>query len=158
MPVSIKITTIGMDEVTRGLQEMGVAIMPVTRRQIFNTLLGIRNTLTAAAPRPTHPINWDSEKQRRAYFATEGFGGGIPSHRTGRYQRSWRVIRVGADYAIDNPDPAAVYIGGDEQGTSQSRIHQSRWPLSAPLIFTSLNAAPSEIEDAIEQMAKEKGL
>lgn len=152
------ITTTGLNETTQALRELGVEIMPITRRQIFNDLLAVRNTLTASAPRPTYPINWDSEKQRRAYFATEGFGRGIPTQRSGRYQKSWRVIRVGADYAIDNPDPAAVYIGGDEQGTSQSRIHQSRWPLAVPLIYTSLNAIASEVEDDIEQFAEKKGL
>jgi len=37
-----------------------------------------------------YPIRWTSERQRRAFFATRGFGRGIPTKRTGDVAR-WGV-------------------------------------------------------------------
>lgn len=46
-----------------------------------------------------YPIRWTSERQRRAFFATDGFGRGIPTRRTGRVAQ-WGVF---VDYdAIDD--------------------------------------------------------
>ena len=48
----------------------------------------IQRTTPGAVSRP---IQWTSEKQRRAYFATDGFGAGIPYRRTGQLMDAWRV-------------------------------------------------------------------
>ena len=42
-------------------------------------------------PYPESPgvVNWDSEKQKRAFFATDGFGGGIPHERQGAFPNSF---------------------------------------------------------------------
>lgn len=39
-----------------------------------------------------YPIRWTSERQRRAYFATKGFGRGIPTRRTHELSQSWDVM------------------------------------------------------------------
>lgn len=41
--------------------------------------------------KPKYPIRWTSERQRRAYFATKGFGRGIPTRRTGALSKGWDV-------------------------------------------------------------------
>lgn len=43
-------------------------------------------------PNVKYPIDWTSERQRRAFFATDGFGRGIPTRRTGKVQAGWIVI------------------------------------------------------------------
>jgi len=43
--------------------------------------------LRQAPPPVKYPIQWTTEKQRRAFFATDGFGRGIPTRRTGAMQR-----------------------------------------------------------------------
>lgn len=40
---------------------------------------------------PKYPIRWTSERQRRAFFATDGFGRGIPTRRTGAVSQAWSV-------------------------------------------------------------------
>jgi hypothetical protein len=40
----------------------------------------IRALRTVPGP-PIHPIRWTNERQRRAYFASKGFGRGVPSRR-----------------------------------------------------------------------------
>lgn len=51
----------------------------------------VRKALEASNyPGPVvYPIEWKSERQRRAFFATNGFGKGIPYKRTGTLKASW---------------------------------------------------------------------
>lgn len=71
---------------------------------------------------PLWPANrrrrWKSERQRRAYFATDGFGAGIPYIRTHRLVNSYdvEVIDAPADGGIlqvVNNDPKAKFVVGD---------------------------------------------
>lgn len=66
-----------------------------------------------------YPIQWASARQRRAFFASDGFGKGIPYQRTGGLVNAWEVdfVREGDSYAIVavNPLPAAQYVVGDKQ-------------------------------------------
>ena len=83
---------------------------------------------------PTYPINWDSERQRRAFFATNGFGGGIPYKRKGRYEAGWKALPIQAGVEVLNEEGAARWVGGTVTGGDTpasggpSRIHKSRWP------------------------------
>ncbi len=75
-------------------------------QRVFNrAVLGIskiavqaaKPTLDAAAQAPSgvaRPIQWTSDKQRKAFFATNGFGNGIPYRRTGLVNRSWELLAV----------------------------------------------------------------
>lgn len=88
----------------------------------------------------TSPVQWDSERQRRAYFASNGFGAGIPYVRKGDYIRGWSVRSLPNGYEITNKHPAGA-VGGTLRGveslkfgeavitvqTWQSRIHKMRW-------------------------------
>jgi len=95
-------------------------ILPVVQRDVDRTL-------NADAPKPSYPIPWQSEKQRKAYFATKGFGRGIPSKRTGKV-RAWkaRFVKRGGSYVIEavNPVSYARYVYGPQQ----QRMHAGRWP------------------------------
>src|SRR5690349_11752070 len=58
-----------------------------------------------------YPVQWDSERQRRAFFATKGFGKGIPYRRTGRYRLGWRISNQPFGAKLSNRRPAGA-IGG----------------------------------------------
>jgi hypothetical protein len=81
-----------------------------------------------------YPVNWDSEKQRRAFFATNGFGAGIPYQRTGTLEGEWIKDAIEMGYEVLNPDPIAHYVYGtltggiSPSGGGPSRIHEGRWP------------------------------
>lgn len=66
-----------------------------------------------------YPIQWSSDKQRKAYFATNGFGNGIPYKRTGKLVKAWRVEFVkssdGLTLVAENPVKSAKYVIGDAQ-------------------------------------------
>jgi hypothetical protein len=79
----------------------------------------VDKTLRVEPGKPKYPLRWQSEKQRRAYFATNGFGQGIPYKRTHKTARGWSVR---ADYksgfggiTITNSAPHAKYVFGPPQ-------------------------------------------
>jgi hypothetical protein len=46
----------------------------------------------------SNPYHWTSDKQRKAFFATDGFGGGIPYSRTQTLSRGWKTVGEGHMY------------------------------------------------------------
>jgi hypothetical protein len=66
--------------------------------------------------KPHHPIRWSSERQRKAYFASDGFGGGIPSRRTGSTVDEWTAgfeqTSAGGLVVLSNFNPAVRYLQG----------------------------------------------
>lgn len=73
---------------------------------------------------PVYPIRWETPKQRRAYYATDGFGGGIPSRRTGETVAGWDVevsnLSDGVLVGLTNPSPVVEYL----QGMSMQGFHE----------------------------------
>lgn len=57
-----------------------------------------------------NPYKWSSDKQRRAFFATDGFGGGIPYSRKQTLARGWKTIGSGKDQIVVNEVPYAQYV------------------------------------------------
>ncbi len=83
---------------------------------------------TAAAVQDKPPnVNFGGNryysKQKAAYFATDGFGGGIPSTRTGAILNRWEsVIDLGNKTAgLLNNHPAAQHV----IGTFRQRFHRN---------------------------------
>lgn len=79
-------------------------------------------------------LRWKSERQRRAFFASDGFGGGIPHRRTGGLQAAWEVEITGRDFNTDiyvnNDVPGAIYVQGDYQ---QPFHIDTGFPAAAPI-------------------------
>jgi hypothetical protein len=98
------------------------------------------------------PIAWASDRQRRAFFATKGFGKGIPTQRTGRVL-AWRLAfkadtnKAGGAIILENPTPYAKYVFGgfNAQGAPQQPFHANtgypRAIVAQPLIFAEGEAA-----------------
>ena len=71
-------------------------------------------------PNRPYPLRWTTERQRRAFFATDGFGGGVPHRRTGELMRSWATrtdFEEGGDgvFILENTLDIARYVIGDDQ-------------------------------------------
>lgn len=68
---------------------------------------------------PNRPIRWTSEKQRRAFFASRGFGRGIPASRSNppAVLVGWEAEFIATDdggvLAITNDVPHMKYVQGD---------------------------------------------
>ncbi len=98
-----------------------------------------------------YPVQWDSPKQKRAFFATNGFGKGIPYQRTNKYIQSGEVQRFADKVTFSNPHPAGA-IGGIPGGW-QSRIHRGRWPYITKELFEVLKELPANLSNAIRVIA-----
>lgn len=74
--------------------------------------------LTIIPGAPVYPLRWKSPKQRRAYFATNGFGRGIPSVRKYTLVKGWRVVytrtATGGQISMTNPVEYMQYVQGDD--------------------------------------------
>lgn len=109
-----------------------------------------------------YPIEWTSEKQRRAYFATNGFGRGIPYKRTGKTARSWYawVRRNGYRFemTIANSTPGARFVYGyirtRGEPDPQQRFHRNTgWQRVAPIIDRFVNTYRTELSVSLYQLA-----
>ena len=85
------------------------------------------------APPVQYPIQWTSERQRRAFFATNGFGAGIPTRRTGALEDAWTFgITRGSDgqfiVLIQNNKDYSKFTGGSlAQDRTQALRFQQRF-------------------------------
>jgi hypothetical protein len=101
----------------------------------------------------SYPVKWDSDKQRRAFFATDGFGRGIPTGRSGAYQGGWSVREEDNGMSLVNSAEHAQYVGGLSDGTGQSRIHADRWRLLQYAFNDEYAKLPGEMQSALIEAA-----
>ena len=97
-----------------------------------------------------YPFVWASERQRRAFFATDGFGHGIPYQRSHAYVHSWHVR---ADYtdtfsgiAVYSDSPSADFVGGRQQ---QPGHVQTGWPNAVEVIQVISIETNDRLEDGL---------
>jgi hypothetical protein len=137
-----------ISELPQFLTDFGLGIVEILQETAEN----VKSRMSEAGKPVTYPINWDSEKQRRAFFASDGFGGGIPYQRTGQYEASWTVERQPLGAHLAAPSPAAA-IGGFPAGW-QSRIHRGRWNNLTRVLFEELAKIPDEISNLFQVLGR----
>lgn len=164
MPVTLSVQVKGAEIVRRGLQNLRLATPKIGAQTIYDAMLRIQRRLKQPGGPITYPVHWDSERQRRAFFATGGFGRGIPSTRTGTYQRGWMIrrnpstVRVQAGYSLINNTREARFVGGSAYGDGQSRIHRGRWVRLRDITDEELRDLPKTIQRSIDMVARREGL
>lgn len=98
---------------------------------------------------PHYPIRWKTQRQRRAFFATNGFGRGIPTVRTGAESQGWDYtierLSEGGTFTVFNDVPYALYVQGDD---AQPFHLDTGWVQAAPL----LSEAQEEAEMVITEI------
>lgn len=136
MKVTVKVT--GGKKVYQSMVKLGESVDQIVNADIEKQMNAALKELQRPGKPIEYPVRWDSERQRRAFFATDGFGAGIPYKRTGRYGRSFKVVKTGKgakrSYTLINTWAKAKYVGGDAKAMRQSRIHAGRWPLVADTV------------------------
>lgn len=87
------------------------------RRQAQRFNRRVLKELKKPPPPVVYPIEWASDKQRKAFFASNGFGAGIPTQRTGKLQDSWQASYSESNgiftNTIENTDPKAEFVIGE---------------------------------------------
>ncbi len=154
--------TVSSQKVVQSLTNLGQAMPGLVNADIEAVLEQTRAELAQPGSPSVSPVLWDSEKQRRAYFATDGFGHGIPYVRTGAYEQGFVVQKTGSNtyrqYKIVNKQSAAKYVGGDAMGGSQSRIHRGRWPLMFQVVRDKAVQLLSAAQDAVHSAIRDSGI
>lgn len=117
-------------------------------------------------------IKWTSDKQRKAYFATNGFNSGIPYQRTGGLANAWKidVTNEGGLFAIrvSNLMNAAKYVYGTlaknpaAARRPQQQFHRDQgWPLAVdiirPMIDDMLEDFKTRFKDEIGDLGSVTG-
>jgi hypothetical protein len=104
-----------------------------------------------------YPVQWDSPKQRAAFFASNGFGKGIPYKRTHKHRLGWQTTRVpfGQQFRVllGNKSPAGAISGMLKGSQWQSRIHRNRWTHILVVLWEELGKLPNEIGNRIKAVA-----
>lgn len=165
---TLSVQIVGAKLVRMGLQNLDRDIPAIGAQQIYDAFVRAKARITRYPPSPRR-VRWDSERQRAAFFATNGFGGGIPYQRTGTYGRSWRIrrnpraSRAMQGYSLiseaeQRGQRYAKFVGGDAYGTSQSRIHGNRWAKVRTSVETEIKPLPGVIRQHITMVARRNGL
>lgn len=156
----IRVTVRNLEEVTKKLRDLPQGTKKTAIPAFGEYLIGdTRHGLRHYPPRRQHgeenPYKWQSEKQRRAYFATDGFGGGIPYKRTDKLSQGWALNGLPYRPVITNPEPHAPYVMGD----ALQRGHKADgWRHFMTVISDNLKGAMKAAEDAVKRYLKTKGL
>ena len=102
-----------LDNIDEEMTAIGDAVLQEIKPELLDEL---RDKPPRRAYPGDYPIEWTSENQRKAFFASDGFGGGIPTKRTDSIINSWEVFgQSGNDgYSIitQNTNPASRFVVG----------------------------------------------
>ena len=152
----------GVEKVKQYLASLPRGVKITAMREIATYLIGDgAHGLRHQPARKTHgennPYQWESEKQRRAYFATDGFGGGIPYVRTGNLASGWEFTEQDSNYttvSLENSVPNSPFVQGD----NLQRGHAADgWRYMMDVINTNIKGAIRKAQAAVDAFIKSKG-
>lgn len=137
-----------ISELPQFLSDLSTGLVEILQ----GTAENVRKRMSEPGTPAPQDIEWDSDRQRKAFFASDGFGGGVPYNRTGHYQNSWTVERQPLGAFLHAPSPAAA-IGGFPGGW-QSKIHRNRWNNLTRVLFDELGKIPNEISNLFQVISR----
>lgn len=98
-----------------------------------------------------NPYKWQTEKQRRAYFATKGFGKGIPYTRSGKLADGWKQIEDGVNSKVVNEVPYVRYV----MGADQQRGHAAdKWRQWQKVVEDNMKGMIQAMQQAVDRWIK----
>lgn len=144
--------------VRSGLERLRTKIALISRKRLYENAKEIKAEMSVEGGDVVRPIRWDSDKQRKAFFATDGFGGGIPTQRSGKTPAGWKIIKTDAGYDITNPLAHAKYLYGTARSKKKiSSIHKGTYPVFAEVWERIVAKLPKSVLKAIKTTARQEG-
>jgi len=143
--------------VRKGLESLRQEPPKISRARIYQALSNAQRRLKKPGKKRTYPIPWVSIKQMRAFFASEGFGGGIPHRRRGFYQRGFQIRALKNGHELSNTSKGAAHIGGNARGIGQSPIHKGVYPLIRDEVDKEVKKLPQAVVSHLKMAARQKG-
>jgi len=150
----------GAKMVRAGLQNLKKEVPQVGRKPIYQMMLRIKDDMQKEGKKrnPFDPVHWDSRLQQVAFFASGGFGGGIPHKRDGAYQSGMVIERLDRGYRFVSKSPATKFIGGDAYGLVHSEINKPQdWPNLRDVIDEQMKTLPEETRAELRLVQRRSG-
>jgi len=101
-----------------------------------------------------NPYEWQSENQRRAFFASDGFGRGIPTVRTHEGVNSWTVISKNSNWTQVKIEGGNVFVQGDWQQKGHKR---DGWRKYSEILKTNMAGGIRHAMSKVNEFLKKKG-
>lgn len=141
-----------LDEVPRGTKRE--AIQAAADYLIGDNNHGLKYEPERVIHGDGNPYQWTSEKQRRAFFATDGFGRGIPSQRTHHMVMGWRANPTNDGYRMEitNTVDYATYVQGNQ---IQPGHVADRWRQYGKIIADNTAGAIRAAQQAVDRWIRE---
>lgn len=112
----------------------------------------------APGERPSYPIRWDSPRQKRAFFASDGFGRGVPSERTGQLEESWqRELRVETGSILGRVWTDLYYAYYTRGGAGQSDIFRGFYEPALRIWGNLREPVEAQITQAVQRAVNRIG-
>ena len=126
----------------------GEAVKEAGTYLIGNEQRGLKHYPARITHNEGNPYQWQSEKQRRAYFATNGFGKGIPYSRTNQLKSGWKLVDYGVKAQVTNDVPYAGFV----MDADQQRGHRAdKWRLVSEVIASNIAGMFQSIEYVLQR-------
>lgn len=146
--MDVTVDTDVLDAIAEATQDAPRRMNKAYKRRVKRLRQRILDDLRQYPGPVKYPFRWKSERQRRAYFATDGFGWGIPTVRTHALRDSWTTRikdqRTGAIFEVENNAPYARFVVGDDQ---QPGHLQTGWQSAAQIVARYREQAVDELID-----------
>lgn len=143
-------------EVIRNIQRFVYQRLPAAGLYaLAATARRVQKRMSESGKPVTYPVQWDSIRQRQAFFASNGFGGGIPYRRRGTYEQGWQIRKLPHGSELSNRARSARFIGGLPSGRDlspgkkQSSIHRGRYRLLRPTVDEEIKHLHQDVIDRL---------
>ncbi len=106
-----------LGEINRGIDNIFRRVIDPHVKKNMRSFMNTQSDMKKYPGPVVYPIEWESDLQELMWHITDGFGGGIPSQRTGEFFRNYdvRVNRALAEAAIVNTSEYADFLVGERQ-------------------------------------------
>ena len=144
--IDVTVDTDVLDAISEAAKESPRRMNAAYKKRIKRIRQRILDDLREYPGPVKYPFRWKSGRQRRAYFATDGFWWGIPYVRTNALKDGWtthiRDQKDGAVFEVVNNADYSVFVMGDWQ---QPGHIQTGWNSAAEIVAKYREQATDEL-------------
>jgi hypothetical protein len=130
-------------EIAAAPTTMNIYVTRTIQKEVENYV--VRNLVNVSIPKPSYPLVWKSQKQRRYVMAKLRKEGNLPYRRTGAFQKAWKTAAVkdgaGSTLTVSNDSGITEYVAGsgpDRQPMFPQWYHYEDTLLKAEDLATDL--------------------
>lgn len=161
--MNIKFRITGIEDVKAFISSLPRGVKMAASRAfaeyvIGNSSHGLKHEPVRITHDENNPYIWQSEKQRKAFFASDGFGAGIPTQRTGEMSAAWSYTESNSDWGRVNIINDSGYAGFVMGNAQQDGHKQDGWRYYLDVVQSNMagamRSALSEVNKWLKTKAK----